>query len=382
MSLHTTVSPHDKKESTFMRILPLAALLVAAAPAIAPAADCKISQEAMTTETKRLTDDLNAKIAAQQKSLNAAAATWKNDLPDPDKHPETTIDFYFDVKSHNQDIILNLPEVTVKQQQWVLKLPEIAVKQQKWIWDRPDVVMVLRKTGQYPEFRCRNVKNMFGIELPECYTEWHDIMTNVPEVHMNRTETILGVPEFAMRDQTMILGVPEFSMREQKIVVTIPDFTLKKVSVETKKIKDEATAASDHTKQSIDGLTQTYHAQIERLGATQIAAVYGCQRTELAKQQEAALAQIDTNIATVETSLRAANDNGATEFAASMQKTLSQLRQSRQAVIEQFAKAFDSMNKAERTMLAGGIPVPPSNPAAKEKPRVFRFAFLKPDALD
>lgn len=316
------------------------------------AQDCADLQSQLKKKVEEAQAKSKASIENRRQQLQAEVDSIKKDGPNVENNPTKSIDLDIDVTWKDEVIILNLPDVTLKNQEWILKLPEVTMRRQTWVWDKPTPIMVRQKTGQYPEFTCRNVKNDLGISLPECYTKWSDIITDVPSIRMDRTETILDVPEFSMRDQKVVVGVPEFSMREQKIVLRLPQFKVRSIRATVNEQQKRSQAAAAAATTDIQALTTDMRADIEKATVKGMSDVYSCGATQLTANRDKTLADLDKNIAAVDGSVKAAESVNAADFAKQMRETLVRLRQSRAEAVKSFETALNDINTKQRETLS------------------------------
>lgn len=329
---------------------------------------CSEVQARLNARLAEISSNLEQRTAARKKQMEKDINKLQEDAPHPDGDPLATVKLHFKVTSHNQDIILGLPDVTIKDQTMILKLPEVRLNDQTWSWDRPAVRMVNVQTGEYPEFTCQGLS---------CSVKWSPIITSVPQPYMVREQVILGVPEFAMRDQKIIMGVPEFSIRQQKIVLTIPDFTLENIEAQTDYVKKSSNDISQKMQKDMNDLVAQSKAEMEKDSVTEISNVYACQGQQLEQKEKAALAEIDKQRAVIQSSLDTAQRVGAGQMAAQMQDTLTKLDASRAEVVKQFAAARTQLAESKKkTFSAGGLKTQ-STEASRPGPYTFQYVTFE-----
>jgi hypothetical protein len=345
-------------------ITPAALLLLASAPALlaqAPppqtpavvaAAGC--GDMKMDDDLKKLTDEYKTKTEGATGQIQQQADALKKDTPSG----AMVLNLDFEVKWHDQKVILDLPTVTIRDQKIVLGTPDVTIKQQTWSWDRPVIEMVRETVGKKPEFTCRSVQGGAPLYLPgiQCDTTWTDIIMDRPKVVVHREQAILGVPEFRLLQHEIVMGIPEFSMRRQEWILRLPDFILKNVQVESEKLKQRAQALDASSKNALGAIQKNFKADTEQLAAAKISQVFACERTQLATNRTTVMSEIDKNIAVVQGSVNAATDVHADALLAQMQKTLTDLRASRDAAEHQFTDAFAKLDTAEQAALKGSAP--------------------------
>ena len=248
----------------------------------------------------------------------------------PDNAAEGAIKFKIDVSWHTEKIQLDLPTVTVNDQEMVFDLPEVAVKQQSWKYDIPQTRMELRCIPGLPELVCSSHQECalgICVDIPDgCQTRpGSDICTEVPVVWMAPTETVLGVPEITMRRQSIVLGVPEFKMQTQEFSFDVPDFTLKDIEVEMDKVKKDSDELTAQSKENTGQLTRAMKQEIEVATAQIKEATFSCHRDNLEKNRTDALRNLDQNISVIQAGLAQALSVGATDLVAGMQRSMDQM---------------------------------------------------------
>lgn len=188
-----------------------------------------------------LTERANALVAQLSTASSALAAEIKEKAKeiDPDidtSGPDVWIGLDIDVSWKRVDFSLDLPEVTMVNQNWSLDLPQVTMRDQTIIFGIPSVRMKTVKTGEYPETTCRMVTKDIGlgvkIDVPECTVRWSPIYIDLPEPFMEEQKIVMGIPEFRMDRTDFVLGIPEFTMKTQNLSLDIPQFTIKNISVE------------------------------------------------------------------------------------------------------------------------------------------------------
>jgi hypothetical protein len=229
---------------------------------------------------------------------------------------EGSLKFKIDVSSHLQTIKLDLPTVTMRDHDIILNLPEVTLKQQTWKYTVPQTKMGLQCIPGPPETVCHMETKNFGLfktDVPVCSLRPGKICTNVPEVWMAPTETVIGVPEVAMRQQKITMGIPEFKMETQEIKFTVPDFTLRNIEVDMQKTKKESDDLNASAQASANELASGMKTEIAKASSDGTAEIVDCQKTSLNGQRAQALNDIDKNISVVQAALQQANSVGATE---------------------------------------------------------------------
>lgn len=144
------------------------------------------------------------------------------------------IDFKVDWK--DEEIIFDLPSITMKTKDISLDIPEIRMDRQEIKFHTPSVRMVTKKVGQYPEFDGWTIR-------------WKDILIDVPEVFMEEQRIVYDIPSITMKTQNWSFDIPEFTMERTRWVVSLPQFTVINISAKTTEIKEAGAALKSESEQ-------------------------------------------------------------------------------------------------------------------------------------
>lgn len=142
--------------------------------------------------------------------------------------------FVMETGSTTVEIIMDLPQVTMVNQEWRFDLPQVTIKDSDIIFSLPDFRMKRVKTGEYPEVECDNAL------IPSCTVRWKPTYTDIPEPYMKEHRIVIGIPEFSMREQKFIVGVPEIKMARQSMSFDVPTITIKTREDIGKEVSDDA----------------------------------------------------------------------------------------------------------------------------------------------
>jgi len=177
-------------------------------------------QTNINNKIKAITDQYQPLLA----DLEARGKRLGDDFEKPDNW-EAVINVDFDVEWKDNEIIFDLPSVTMRTQEISLDLPEVTMVDNTIVFGTPSVRMVTKKVGQYPE-------------VDGWILRWKDILIDVPETFMQEQRIVFGLPSVTMRRQDWKIDIPEFRMEQQRWVVKLPSITIKNVRAETQKIED------------------------------------------------------------------------------------------------------------------------------------------------
>ena len=168
---------------------------------------------------------IKAKYQPEIDAIQKDGEQLKNDVGDPNVIG-ATIGVDFDVDWKDQEIIFDIPSVTMKRQEISLDIPEFIMEQQHVSFDVPETRMVDRVVGRYPEVHGFTIR-------------WKDIIVSVPEVVMVRKDIFFGTPSVTMRRHDMSWDVPEFTMERIRLVIGLPQFIVKNVKGDIQMVEEK-----------------------------------------------------------------------------------------------------------------------------------------------
>ncbi|RWC32517.1 MAG: hypothetical protein EOS70_17630 [Mesorhizobium sp.] len=200
-----------------------------------------------SAELARLQEAANTAIVEPQAQMQRLVSDMQAEMdkvreenPIPNySDEEVMINFTVDVEWKRKDIILDIPQVTMKLQEWKFDVPQVTTRLQEIIFHTPSTRMVLKKTGEYPEFYCSGFK---------CTVRWSPILTKVPEVFMQEQRIKMDIPEFKIETTSIKLHIPEIKNGPQKFSLDIPEFTVREPRAEIKQAGAALTQRADEIK--------------------------------------------------------------------------------------------------------------------------------------
>lgn len=240
-----------------------------------------------------------------------------------------------------QHVALNVPEFTMKDQELSLDLPQVTMVQQHVIFGTPSVRCDDMQTGEYPEFYCDT-----HYLIPKCTTRWSPIITKVCKPFMQRQDIIMGIPEFRVARTSFKMGIPEVAMRRQDWYFDLPKFHITSGCVGSQ-CKEKCERAADKYQQDYQGLISEPIARAKQETSAAASQYTQCNIGVFTSQRDAALAQIDAQIAIVQASLKTLISMGATDAAKQVQASLQQLIDERKKVADQFDQLINGMNNTQ-----------------------------------
>jgi molecular chaperone DnaK (HSP70) len=150
--------------------------------------------------------------------------------------------FVMETSTNTVKIVLDLPQVTIVDQDWIFDLPQVTIKDNDIIFNLPEIRMKRIKTGEYPEVKCDNAL------IPSCTVKWSSTYADIPEPYMKEHRIVIGIPEFSMREQKFIIGIPEIKMVSQSLSFDVPTITIKTREDIGKEISAEANEIAAESK--------------------------------------------------------------------------------------------------------------------------------------
>jgi hypothetical protein len=326
-------------------------LFAASATCLAQEAGCGAVNDAAQSTIKGIQDkyaqafkDNAAKVTAEAKKIEGEADENK-----PGNVVEGTIKFKIDVSWHTEKFSLDLPTVTVRDQEMSFDLPEVTMGQQIWKYDIPQTKLETQCVKLNPRITCASRRQCafnvcIDVLTGDCTTTFDNMCTDVPVVYMSSTETLLGVPEVAMRAQKIVVGVPEVTMKTTEISFDVPDFKITDIQAEMNKTKDESDKLQTDSKANTDALSQSMQSEI-KVATSQVGKdVLTCHRNELEAKRASAIVELDKNISVVQAALTQAVAVGASTMADGMRKSLEDLVSARAKINGQFDTAIQKMS--------------------------------------
>jgi hypothetical protein len=194
-----------------------------------------------------------------QEQIQSIQERYKPQIEDLQRRGQQLVDDYekpseggaaigIDVKVDwkNEEIIFDVPTITMRLTTLSFDLPEVFSERQTIIFHTPSVRMVDREVGRYPVFEGFKVK-------------WKPIIISVPEHFMEEQKIIFDLPSVKMKRQEIKLDVPEFKMETVKWVLKLPQFTVINVKAETTKLKE----AGEQLKSEGEILSSRMKSEIE-----------------------------------------------------------------------------------------------------------------------
>jgi hypothetical protein len=291
---------------------------------------CTTEQANLNNYVSKVQSDFQQRVDAEKKKIQDEADEIKKDAPKPGG-----IGFDFDVKWTDQKIILDLPEVTIKQQKWIYDIPQVTMTLQEIIFGTPSVRMVPKKIGQYPEFHGFTVK-------------WSDIITNVPETFMQEQHIQLHLPEFKVDRTETELGVPEFTMGRQEIILRVPEFKLNNIRIEANKAKARGEALSTQAKSEMTAEVTDMKSSLQQGITSNMHQLFNCMRSDMQAKRanvELAFAAPITQLDSAVSQLEAAK---AVDKAAELMKQRDDLLKQRDETLKKLDEQLGQLDSQEQ----------------------------------
>lgn len=213
--------------------------------------------------------------------------------------------FTFEVSEDIHKFSLDLPEVSMADQEWKLDLPEVTMKDNDIIFDVPTMVMKTVRGPDQPVPVVRMVQKCINVglgrictDIPELTIEMRPTYLDVPTWENRQQRIVIGLPEVVMKTQKVVVGVPQVSMRTQEFSFSIPRITIRFVKDAGERLTQAATDLAQGTKYLV---TQKQLAMKERMRAELVGpatVMFDCYRgvllAERKKVQDTFQPQLDT----------------------------------------------------------------------------------------
>jgi hypothetical protein len=320
---------------------------------------CISEQEALGAVTKRLTDELSARIQvlsldiekdgkeleAEGKSLEEDAKSWVT----------------FETKWEDTRILIPVIEVVMKDQTQKFDLPQVKVEDERIVLKIPEVTMVPHKITQYPETTCGwEVKKVaFGVKTKvwTCKVTWKDVVTKMPEIVMRDKEIIIGIPKFWMDTTEITLKIPEFKASQKEIVIGLPQFTVKYIggstADEAKALEKKAEQLEGSAKIEVDEEIQWFKANIKTELAGPLNDYSSCVRADLVERRSFLVAQFEPAIAMMQKAINdiATAGGGDAPQTAELKQNLTTLIASQQEALATVDASIEDLNNLEKTVM-------------------------------
>jgi outer membrane lipoprotein SlyB len=219
--------------------------------------------------------------------------------------------FTVEIREEVVSVKLDLPQVTVRDQEWTFDLPEITMDNQDIIFNVPTMVMRTVRGPDVPEIVVEMVTECVG-------GGWSKICIDVPKSTVRWKESYYDQPFWEDREQRIVIGkivvgVPEFSMSTQQLSFTVPSVTIRFVKDAGKALAAAAEAIAR------DVETQTAQKQMalkERLKVQLMPAatpLFECHRSVLYTQREKVASFFNVQLDTIANTIITFNANGVPE---------------------------------------------------------------------
>lgn len=211
----------------------------------------------------------------------------KSESPDPNA-VEGILGVTFHFRDEVAEIILDLPTVTMVDQNMSMDLPETTMKTQTWSWDFPETRMELQCAPGIPETvvstgTCEAFRIKFNCPKIEI-RPGKEMCTHIPVIKMVRNEIKLDVPEFTMKRQDWVMAMPETKMETQKISFTYPALVVDNIEQNSKVIGTKAEALASKSKDTLKGISAAMKSEMTLASMTSVNKGFDCQKKALSSQ--------------------------------------------------------------------------------------------------
>ena len=228
--------------------------------------------------------------------------------------------FTLEIREEIVSVKLDLPQVTVKDQEWFFDLPEVTMSNQDIIFNVPTMVMRTVPGPDIPEVVVEMVTECIGggwskvcFDVPQSTVRWKKSYYDQPFWEDREQRIVIGLPSITMRTQKIVVGVPEFSMKTQELSFTVPSITIRFVKDAGKAL---AAAAESLAKDVTSQVAQKQIALKDRLKAQLVPAakpLFDCHRSGLLAQRDKVATFFNSQLDTIANSIITLTANGVPE---------------------------------------------------------------------
>lgn len=298
-------------------------------------------------------DAIKTKYESKFKNIENRAQEIKDDAPSPDNDVEAGAQVDIEIEMKEQHFALDLISVTMKDKKIAFDLPQVTMESKSIKFDEVYTKMVLKKTGQYPQVRCKDtwVYGPFGSKtkgVPECKTIWKDILMDVPELHTRTIEVKTDLPQFKMVTTEFITALPEFKMVRQDFVMNLPSVIVKDIKAETKKMQEDS--------EELQNYSQDLVGEQKKEFANAISNNFQCQRENLLLKREELSASFTSSIMEIDSNIKQLKENGfdpsnlKSSDGASIDlfELKAQLAEKEMIALKSIDNAIEELNKSEK----------------------------------
>lgn len=251
-------------------------------------------------------EGIKLKYESKYKDIEKKSKEIEDNAPDPDNAAEAAIQVDFDIKMNEQHFALDLVSVTMKDKKISFGLPQITMEPKSIKFDEVYTIMVIKKTGQYPQVYCKDTWIHVGPiktkGAPKCTTVWKDILTSVPEIHTRTVEIKTNLPQFKMATTEFITAIPEFKMVRQDFKMNLPSIIVKNVKAETKQMEKDTEELKNYSQDLIGEQKKDF--------ATAISENFQCQRSNLLAKRDELTSSFLTSVKEIDSNIEQLNANG------------------------------------------------------------------------
>lgn len=298
-------------------------------------------------------DAIKKKYESKFKNIENRSREIKDDAPSPDNDFEAGAQVDIEIQMKEQHFALDLVSVTMKDKKIAFDLPEVTMESKSIKFDEVYTKMVLKKTGQYPQIRCKDtwIYGPFGSKtkgVPECKTTWKDILMDVPEIHTRTIEVKTDLPQFKMVTTEFITAMPEFKMIRQDFIMNLPSVIVKDIKAETKKMQEDS--------EELQNYSQDLVGEQKKEFANAIANNFQCQRENLMLKRDELSTSFTGSIKEIDLNINQLKENGfdPSNLKSSDGKSIdllelkSQLAKKEVIALSSIDQAIVELNKAEK----------------------------------
>ena len=216
-----------------------------------------------------------------------------------------------------------VPAMTLERREIVVQAPATTMRSRRWHYEVPALRAQRFKLGQVAEFTCKYM----DWRLPnECRTKWRDVYADLPVLTMEKNHVDYDVAEWAWKERRIRVDVPYWTWTAQTLIVAVPAFDVEEVAQPGWSQASDVVLARESTERA--------HASLD-------------------SQQAAAVKTMDDAIAALDSSIAAAEAEGADPGKLkAADGTPLDLGAARQSLLEQKAQELDRFARVRGELTA------------------------------
>ena len=265
--------------------------------------------------------------------------------------------FVIEVRERLVEFSLDLPEVTLNNQEIIFHVPEVTMRDNDIIFNVPTVVMRTIEGPQVPEIVVEMVLEcvdlgIFGracTDVPRTTVRWKQTFLDVPQVENREQRIVIGLPDVTMKEHRAVVGVPEVAMRTKAMSFTVPEIIIQFAKDAGEKLAEEAKNIAADAAMLVAQKQMSLKDRMRQNLVTPMNAMFDCHRGVLNESRARIVASFDSQLQTFTNSLVAAKAQGLPdghETIVRLQQKLEELTAERDKQLAPIDAALKTINEA------------------------------------